>query len=35
LEGTEVEGAVMTIPKLFADGAIEALDEAVECGGRT
>lgn len=32
LESSEVEGAVMTIPELFADGAIEALDEAVEFG---
>ncbi len=32
LEGSEVEGAVMTIPELFADGAIEAFDEAVEFG---
>jgi len=32
LEGSEVEGAVTTIPELFADGAIEAFDEAVAFG---
>ena len=32
LESSEIEGAAVAIPEFFADGAIEAFDEAVEFG---